>query len=647
MCGIFGLIRTENSNISNFDTRKLIDKLFIFSQTRGREAAGVAVTNNNYIDLFKQGGKPKDLIKNKKYISILDKAFKSNLDNGLIYQNPIAIIGHSRLVTNGCHTDNNNNQPIFIPGMVGVHNGIITNELEILNSNKDIKKEIEVDTEIFLKLFKKNLSSLKNIDSSIKKTFDEIEGTASVGILSQSGNKLFLATNNGSLFFVENKDSSLFIFASERYILKKIIKLKIANFGFENSNIKKLKPYEYLIKSIKTKSQKIDNFCFEDFTKNDLIKSTKNPINFIDHSHKNVLLKRCKKCILPETYPFLEIDDSGVCRYCRQHKYSPVLGENILKEKIKDFKNKDGKPDCIVALSGGRDSCYGLHYIKKELGMNPIAFTYDWGMVNDLARRNCARVCGELGIEHIIRTPNISIKRKNIRKNVEAWLKKPELGMVPLFMAGDKAFFKYARQLKRETGIKLVFFCAGNEMENCPYKFGFSGIRNDDSANILTGLKFLNKLKLIKYYGTNFLLNPYYLNSSLIDSAAAFWHTFVAKDEFIYLYKYLEWREDIVVNTIKEKYNWETSKDTKTTWRIGDATAAFYNYIYQTLAGFTEDDDMLSNMIRDGYITREEALQRSVEYAQPRLESIKEYTDKIGINFEETIGRINSINKIF
>ena len=67
------------------------------------------------------------------------------------------------------------------------------------------------------------------------------------------------------------------------------------------------------------------------------------------------------------------------------------------------------------------------------------------------------------------------------------------------------------------------------------------------------------------------------------------------------------------------------ASDTKTTWRIGDATAAFYNYIYQTLAGFTEDDDMLSNMIREGYIEREEALKRSKEYAKPRLESIKEY----------------------
>ena len=136
----------------------------------------------------------------------------------------------------------------------------------------------------------------------------------------------------------------------------------------------------------------------------------------------------------------MDIDSNGICRYCRNHKKFKYEGEKLLFKEVEKYKKNNGSPDCIVAVSGGRDSCYGLHYIKKILGMNPIAFTYDWGLVTDLARRNVSRVCGKLGIEHIYRTPDISFKRKNVRLNVEAWLKKPELGMIPLFMAGDKAF---------------------------------------------------------------------------------------------------------------------------------------------------------------------------------------------------------------
>jgi hypothetical protein len=47
--------------------------------------------------------------------------------------------------------------------------------------------------------------------------------------------------------------------------------------------------------------------------------------------------------------------------------------------------------------------------------------------------------------------------------------------MVTLFTAGDKQFYHYARQLRKETGIKLVIFCTGNMIEDTPYKTGCAG----------------------------------------------------------------------------------------------------------------------------------------------------------------------------
>ena len=55
-------------------------------------------------------------------------------------------------------------------------------------------------------------------------------------------------------------------------------------------------------------------------------------------------------------------------------------------------------------------------------------------------------------------------------------------------------------------------------------------------------------------------------------------------------------------------YDWEKAPDTSTTWRIGDGTAAFYNYVYHLVAGFSEHDTFRSNQIREGQITRVEAL---------------------------------------
>ena len=124
-------------------------------------------------------------------------------------------------------------------------------------------------------------------------------------------------------------------------------------------------------------------------------------------------------------------------------------------------------------------------------------------------------------------------------------------------------------------------------------------------------------------------------------------HTFLNKNDFLWLYHFIEWEEKNIVNTIIKEYDWETSNDTKTTWRIGDETASFYNYIYQTIAGFTEDDDMLSNMIRQNYITRDEALKRSKEFSKTRSKSIEDYLQKVGLNLEETLSKINEIPKIY
>ena len=77
---------------------------------------------------------------------------------------------------------------------------------------------------------------------------------------------------------------------------------------------------------------------------------------------------------------------------------------------------------------------------------------------------------------------------------------------------------------------------------------------------------------------------------------------------------------------------WETSKDSNSTWRIGDGTASFYNYIYYTMAGITENDTFRSNQVREGNITREQALKLSARDNIPQFESIKWYLNTINLS---------------
>jgi hypothetical protein len=264
-------------------------------------------------------------------------------------------------------------------------------------------------------------------------------------------------------------------------------------------------------------------------------------------------------------------------------------------------------------------------------------------MVTDLARRNIARVCGKLGIENILVSADIAKKRDNIRRNVVAWLKKPDLGMIPLFMAGDKQFFKYANRLKRETGVQLDIWAA-NKLENTDFKVGFCGIAPNFNKERIDSLSLAKKAGLLGYYARGVLSNPAYINRSIPDTLSAYYSYYAEpRVGYVVLFDYIRWEEAAIEQTLEKEYAWERSPDTVSTWRIGDGTAAFYNYCYFTVAGFSENDTFRSNQIREGMLSRDKALALVDEENRPRYESIRWYLDTIGLDFGTTIRTINQI----
>jgi hypothetical protein len=119
------------------------------------------------------------------------------------------------------------------------------------------------------------------------------------------------------------------------------------------------------------------------------------------------------------------------------------------------------------------------------------------------------------------------------------------------------------------------------------------------------------------------------------------------KTDYFHVYDYWRWEEETIEDTLINEYGFERAPDTNTIWRIGDGTAAFYNYIYYTIAGFTEHDTFRSNQIREGQISRDEALKLVAEENQPRYQNIRWYLDTMGFDYKEVIHTINSIPKLY
>lgn len=669
MCGIFGISLKKESIITNSEVEKIFTSLFLISARRGKEASGYALKNDSMIRVFKAPLPANEVIATEKFVNDLKRFL---VDRNI--STALSAIGHSRLVTNGIEIYNENNQPVIKDGIIGIHNGIVVNDEALWEKNHDLNRQSELDSEVIFALFNKYYNGSRNLCYALNSVFNEIYGMASIGMIFNKFNNLLIATNNGSLYYNCANDGLGFLFASERVILELLIKEKNLELHFNPLKIRKLNPWEAClvnlsdlgithfsfrncngkiielipgITSINDDSDK--KFRYEDVSRIAAPKFIV-PSKFVKLYEENRLrinsLRRCSKCLLPETFPFISFDSEGVCDYCRNYRKLNYLGEKKLEELVENYRKPGDSPDVIVGFSGGRDSSYCLYYVKEVLKMKPLAYSYDWGMLTDLARRNQARLCGKLGIEHILISADIKRKRSYIKKNVEAWLRKPHLGTVPLFMAGDKQYFYYANKLMEEYKIKLIFF-GENLLETTFFKYGFCGVEPHFNKEKSFTLSTRGKLKLLWFYTKQYLSNPKYLNRSLFDGLGAYLSFYFIPHNYVNIYKYIEWDEDKIVNILRREFDWETSPDTHSTWRIGDGTASFYNYIYYVVAGFSEFDTFRSNQVREGIINREEALAIVDEENKPRFESIKWYLDTIGLDFERTLEIINGIKKFY
>lgn len=117
-------------------------------------------------------------------------------------------------------------------------------------------------------------------------------------------------------------------------------------------------------------------------------------------------LRVCTRCILDTTVGDIWFDELGECKYCKIHdelEKAHPLGDRLqieLDEMISKIKKSGSKNkyDCIVGISGGRDSSYTLLTAKK-LGLRPLAVHFDNGWNSDISVRNIKKACEKLDVD--------------------------------------------------------------------------------------------------------------------------------------------------------------------------------------------------------------------------------------------------------
>ncbi len=74
--------------------------------------------------------------------------------------------------------------------------------------------------------------------------------------------------------------------------------------------------------------------------------------------------------------PYISFDEEGVCSFCRDYETrgSYLKGEKALEEFVSKYRSATGEIDVLLGFSGGRDSAYGLDYIKNQSGFASYNF---------------------------------------------------------------------------------------------------------------------------------------------------------------------------------------------------------------------------------------------------------------------------------
>jgi len=139
------------------------------------------------------------------------------------------------------------------------------------------------------------------------------------------------------------------------------------------------------------------------------------------------MLQYCKKCLFPATKPDLYFNAQGICDACISADNKHGRGDAIdWTARAKEFESivvprkldNDGWYDCIVPVSGGKDSTWLVHAMKSLHWMNPLAVTFDQFDQTSIGRKNLDAL-RSVGVDHVHFTLNPHVVRQLVKKGFE------------------------------------------------------------------------------------------------------------------------------------------------------------------------------------------------------------------------------------
>lgn len=346
-------------------------------------------------------------------------------------------------------------------------------------------------------------------------------------------------------------------------------------------------------------------------------------------------IKYCTRCCLPETVEGISFDELGICTACRSQEQKMHINWEDRRKKLEkilySYKNRTGSAyDCIVPISGGKDSTFQLHVITKVYGLRVLAVTFNHNWMTETGKYNLTNALEKFNVDHIMYTPNRSLVNRLAKKSIfkigdACWHCHAGVGAFPLQIAVK---FKIPLLVWGESVAENSGRATYYEPDTYDANY-FTRV----SAKLTPGEmadKDISKRELCFFM----VPGPKELEKAHVRG--------------IHLGDYIFWDDERQVEFIKKEYGWKET-DVEGTYKkyksVECIMAGVHDYAKFVKRGFGRATDHASQDVRVGLMTREEGFQmiRDVDPKEPG--ALAYYLKITGLSKKEFINVCKSLRK--
>lgn len=333
--------------------------------------------------------------------------------------------------------------------------------------------------------------------------------------------------------------------------------------------------------------------------------------------HKDQEAKRCVRCILPEQYPRISFDEEGVCSYCRAYErrwrnWNPRDGEAEFLRFVESARKRNPKYSAVVGISGGKDSTYTLHMLVKHYGLNVIAFTYDNGFFPSGAKENIDKIVKKLNVEHRY----IGIDKDVERRMYKAIFKKRSADFCQICMLGALSAANYLAEIEK---IPMIVWGISQRTESITppeyflandYRYLVDVVEPDVNRSEFPLFKYADIPRILKLM-------------------------FIKRVSHVFLPQYIDWDEKEISEFIEKEYAWVDYGGGASHFDcIANAAVDFFT---RQRTGVSKVTEKLSQLVRSGQLTRDEALEKLhvQDQVEEPVESVNGVCQSLGVDRED------------